>query len=100
MPIKSTSRTIAELRARRGKPSQFLVARRLPAKRPPTHPGEMLLEKFLKPLGSASLLLLCDWGVSFPRLNEIIRDKRSVTYDTALRLAHVYSVLSLVLMPL
>ena len=89
MPIKLRSRTITKLRPRRGKPSQLLVVRRLPAKRPPTHPGEMLLEEFLKPLGISQSAFAVRLGISFPRLNEIIRGKRSVTPDTALRLAHV-----------
>ena len=62
---------------------------RLPKHRPPTHPGEMLLEEFLKPLGISQSAFAVRLGVSFPRLNEIIRGKRSVTSDTALRLARV-----------
>ncbi|MFQ5779522.1 MAG: HigA family addiction module antitoxin [Nitrospiria bacterium] len=65
------------------------MARKLPRLRPPTHPGEMLLEEFLTPLGiSQSAFAIC-LGVSFPRLNEIVRGKRTVTPDTALRLARV-----------
>jgi addiction module HigA family antidote len=63
--------------------------RRLPRHRPPTHPGEMLLEEFLRPLGISQSTLAIRLGVSYPRLNEIIRGKRSVTPDTALRLARV-----------
>jgi addiction module HigA family antidote len=65
------------------------VGRRLPRNRPPTHPGEMLLEEFIKPLGltQAELARLLD--VSYPRLNEIIKGRRSVTPDTALRLSRV-----------
>ncbi len=66
--------------------------RRLPKDRPPTHPGEMLLEEFLKPLGITQSAFAIRLGVSFPRLNEIIRGKRSVTPDTALRLARVLGV--------
>ena len=65
------------------------VGRRLPKKRPPTHPGEMLLEEFLKPLGISQSELSIRLGVSYPRLNEIVRGRRSVTPDTALRLARV-----------
>jgi addiction module HigA family antidote len=65
------------------------VRRRLPTHRPPTHPGEMLLEEFLKPLGITQSAFARRLGVSFPRLNEIINGKRSVTTDTALRLAKV-----------
>ncbi len=85
MPAKSKSRTItsesAALRA--------LSGRRLPTHRPPTHPGEMLLEEFLKPLAISQSAFAIRLGVSFPRLNEIVRGKRGVTTDTALRLARV-----------
>jgi len=66
-----------------------LVNRRLPRQRPPTHPGEMLLEEFIKPLGVTQTELAVRLGISFPRLNEIIHAKRAVTPDTALRLARV-----------
>ncbi len=66
--------------------------RRLPLNRPPTHPGEMLLEEFLKPLRISQSEFAIRLGVSFPRLNEIIRGKRGVTPDTALRLARVLSM--------
>ncbi|MEX0805533.1 MAG: HigA family addiction module antitoxin [Candidatus Binatia bacterium] len=89
MRIKSKSRTTTERRPQRGKSSQFRVVRRLPTKRPPTHPGEMLLEEFLKPLGISQSGFAVRLGISFPRLNEIIRGKRGVTSDTALRLAQV-----------
>ena len=49
----------------------------------------MLLEEFLKPLGISQSAFARQLGVSFPRLNEIIHGKRSVTTDTALRLARV-----------
>jgi len=89
MPIKLRSQTITKGHFRRGKSARGLVARRLPAKRPPTHPGEMLLEEFLKPLGFSQSTFAVRLGISFPRLNEIIRGKRGVTPDTALRLAQV-----------
>jgi addiction module HigA family antidote len=49
----------------------------------------MLLEEFLKPLGISQSAFAIRLGVSFPRLNEIVRGKRGVTADTALRLAQV-----------
>ncbi|MCX5799793.1 MAG: HigA family addiction module antitoxin [Candidatus Eisenbacteria bacterium] len=85
MLTKSKSRTTT----RRRVSSQEMVGRRLPRHRPPTHPGEMLLEEFLKPLGITQSEFAVRLGVSFPRLNEIIRCKRGVTPDTALRLARV-----------
>ncbi len=49
----------------------------------------MLLEEWLKPLGISQSAFAIRLGVSFPRLNEIVRGKRGVTPDTALRLARV-----------
>jgi addiction module HigA family antidote len=49
----------------------------------------MLLEEFVKPLGITQSALAARLGISFPRLNEIVRGKRAVTSDTALRLARV-----------
>jgi len=91
MPTRSRSQTTTRRRRTTRRPvlSQGLVARRLPRNRPPTHPGEMLLEEFLKPLGISQSTFAIRLGVSFPRLNEIIRGRRTVTPDTALRLAQV-----------
>ncbi len=65
------------------------LSRKLPKNRPPTHPGEMLLEEFIKPLDITQTELARKLGVSYPRLNEIVKGRRSVTPDTALRLAQV-----------
>jgi len=91
MQTKSKSPTTTEPpHARKGVSRKSpLVERRLPKHFPPTRPGEMLLEEFLKPLGISQSAFAIRLGVSFPRLNEIIRGKRSVTPDTALRLARV-----------
>ena len=62
---------------------------RLPTDRPPTHPGEMLSEEFLRPLELSQSEFAVRLGVSFPRLNELIRGKRGMTTDTALRLERV-----------
>ena len=88
MPTKSRSRTTTK-RERTRRSGRDTLARRLPAHRPPTHPGEMLREEFLKPLGLTQTEFAARLGVSYPRLNEIVRGKRSVTPDTALRLARV-----------
>ncbi len=66
-----------------------IVGRRLPRKRPPTHPGEMLFEEFVKPLELTQAELARRLDVSYPRLNEIIKGRRSVTPNTALRLSRV-----------
>ena len=65
---------------------------RIPATGPPTHPGEMLLEEFLKPLGMTQAELAEKIGVSYPRVNELIRGKRGVTPDTALRLERLFGM--------
>ena len=54
---------------------------------PPLHPGEVLFEEFLKPLNISQNQLGRGLGVSARRINEIIHGKRSITADTALRLA-------------
>ncbi len=59
---------------------------RVPTHGPPRHPGEMLFEEFLKPLGMTQTELAQRMGVSYPRVNELIRGKRGITPDTALRL--------------
>jgi addiction module HigA family antidote len=57
---------------------------------PPLHPGEVLLEEFLKPMNISQNQLGRDLGVSPRRINEIIHGKRSITADTALRLARYF----------
>lgn len=57
---------------------------------PPIHPGEILLEEFLKPMGISQYRIAKDIGVSPRRINEIVHGKRSITADTALRLARYF----------
>ncbi len=56
----------------------------------PIHPGEILLVEFLKPLGLSQNRLGRDLGIPAQRVNEIIRGKRAITVDTALRLAKYF----------
>ena len=56
----------------------------------PVHPGEILLEEFLKPMGLSQNQLARDIGVSPRRINEIVLGKRALTADTALRLARYF----------
>lgn len=56
----------------------------------PIHPGEVLLEEFLRPLGVSQYRLAKDIKVSPRRINEIVHGKRSITADTALRLARFF----------
>ena len=59
---------------------------RLPRNRPPAHPGAMLLEEFLKPLAISQTAFAQRIGISYVRLNSIVKGHRGVTPDTALRL--------------
>lgn len=89
--MRLKSRTTTKSRSTAGQRSHLRtrIERRLPRHRPPTRPGEMLLEEFVKPLGVTQSELATRLGISFPRLNEIVRGKRAITSDTALRLARV-----------
>jgi addiction module HigA family antidote len=60
------------------------------AKLPPVHPGEVLLEEFLEPTGLSQYRLAKDISVPPRRINEIVRGKRAITADTALRLARYF----------
>ena len=57
---------------------------------PPTHPGEVLREDFLLPLGITEYRLAKDIGVPPRRINEIVKGKRAITVDTALRLERYF----------
>ncbi len=59
----------------------------LPKNRISTHPGEILAEEFLKPLGITQARLARELKISTNRLNELVKGKRGMTADTALRLA-------------
>ncbi len=59
-------------------------------KLPPIHPGEILFEEFLKPLGISQYRLAKDVNVSARRINEIVHAKRAISADTALRLARYF----------
>jgi addiction module HigA family antidote len=61
-------------------------------KLPPIHPGEILMEEFLEPMGVSQYRLAKDMSVPPRRINEIIHGKRSVTADTALRLGRFLSM--------
>ena len=59
----------------------------LPDNRVPTHPGEVLLEEFLRPLGLSQVAFARHIGVPVQRVNEIVKGKRGVTSETAWLLA-------------
>lgn len=78
MPTKSPAKTTIDA------PSSVVAL-----KRPPTHPGEMLIEEFLKPARLSQVEAARQMGISLNWLNEIVRGRRGVSADTALRLAEL-----------
>ncbi len=81
MPKTSRARTITE------EPRSVLDL-----ERPPTAPGEMLLEEFLRPAGLTQVEAARRMRIPLNRLNEIIRGRRAVTADTAIRLGQLLDV--------
>ena len=65
---------------------------RVPTHRIPTHPGEMLLEEFLKPMGITQRELSDSINVPYQRINEVVNQKRGITPSTALRLAKYFDM--------
>ena len=61
-------------------------------KLPPIHPGEILMEEFLKPMGLSQYRLAKDISVPPRRINEIVHGKRSISADTALRLGRFFGI--------
>ena len=61
-------------------------------KLPPIHPGEILIEEFLKPMGISQYRVAKDISVPPRRINEIVHGKRSITADTALRLGRFFKM--------
>lgn len=61
-------------------------------KEPPVHPGEILLEEFLKPMNISRHQLAKDINVSVGRINDIVHGERSVSADTALRLSRYFGL--------
>ena len=65
---------------------------RVPTNRVPTHPGEMLLEEFLNPMGISQRDLADNIQVPYQRINEIVNGRRGITPSTALRLAKFFNM--------
>jgi addiction module HigA family antidote len=63
---------------------------RIPANRTPTHPGEMLLEEFLKPMTLTQQDLARSIHVPYQRVNELVHGRRGITPSTALRLSKYF----------
>lgn len=64
----------------------------LPKKRPPTHPGKMLLKEFLEPMGISQTEFAAHLGWTFARLNEIVNGRRGVTAESALSFADSFKM--------
>jgi addiction module HigA family antidote len=62
------------------------------ARMPPLHPGEMLREEFMKPLGLSANALAMELRVPVTRITEILRERRGISADTALRLARYFNM--------
>ena len=80
MPMRSKSLTTTESALVEG------------ARMPPLHPGEMLREEFMKPLGLSANALAIALRVPVTRISEIVRERRGITADTALRLARYFNM--------
>lgn len=80
MPSRSRSLTITKRALEDG------------AAMPPLHPGEMLREEFMKPLGLSANALAIALRVPVTRISEIVRERRGITADTALRLARYFNM--------
>ena len=80
MPSRSRSLTTTERELKDGAPT------------PALHPGEMLREEFMKPLGLSANALAIALRVPVTRISEIVRERRGITADTALRLARYFNM--------
>ena len=80
MPTMSRSLTTTETELAEG------------ARMPPLHPGEMLREEFMKPIGLSANALAMELRVPVTRITEILRERRGISADTALRLARYFNM--------
>ena len=80
MPSRSKSSTTTDVELEEGAPM------------PALHPGEMLREEFMKPLGLSANALAMALRVPVTRISEIVRERRGITADTALRLARYFNM--------
>lgn len=65
---------------------------RIPTNRTPTHPGEVLLEEFLNPMGLTQRALADALHVPYQRINDVINGRRGISPSTALRLAKFFNI--------
>jgi addiction module HigA family antidote len=87
--VQKMSRLVTTIKDRHGKVGEIDMVR-IPTHRPPTHPGEMLLEEFLNPMSMTQRELAEGIRVPYQRVNEIVNGKRGITPSTALRLAKFF----------
>jgi addiction module HigA family antidote len=87
---KVTDHVLASITTREGGKHYIMV--RIPTHREPTHPGEMLVEEFLRPMGLTQRDLADGIRVSYQRVNELVKGRRGVTPSTALRLAKFFGI--------
>jgi addiction module HigA family antidote len=80
----------ASKRAPRSRSKSSTITRLLPRGRPPTHPGEMLLEEFLIPSGISQAELARRLGKTAAAINELVKGKRGVSAEMALMLADLF----------
>jgi antitoxin HigA-1 len=97
--MRTTSRSSTTTRTRRRAAGKFLAPKAAPRRAPspadslllpPVHPGEVLEEEFLIPLGLSAYRVATDIGVPPPRINDIVLRRRAITADTALRLSRYF----------
>jgi addiction module HigA family antidote len=91
---KETEKIFGGIKMRLTSKSQIIIRRIImnAKKMSPLHPGEILLEEFLKPMGLSQNRLALDIRVPARRINEIVLGKRRITADTALRLAKYFNM--------
>lgn len=75
-----------------GKSKSSITTKQGARRMPPLHPGEMLREEFMKPLGLSANALALALRVPVTRISEIVNERRSITADTALRLAQYFQM--------
>lgn len=85
MPTTSKSSTITDVVRRR-------VASRADALLPPVHPGEVLDQEFLIPMGLSANRVASEIGIPAPRINDIVLRRRAITAETALLLAQYFGI--------
>ena len=91
-PARTGPKSASPVTSSGGAPeSEIEAMARIPTHQPPAHPGEVLVEDFLKPIGMTQVQLAHRIRVPFQRVNAIANGRRSITPDTALRLGRLFN---------